>query len=218
MVAPFKFQDYVVGFRYALGNLKKAPESLFAQRAFDTPAEGVATINADYDLTESSLNVAAKWKSDSLGLTVEADGDTKRRFKTVALSKSLSVKDNKLTIAAAYDILKKKVIGSALVDADATKVQVKYDSETKDPVLSVSRALDEKNEISPSINLRTGETAYGYKRKWHGGSLLTKYFPGDKVTFDWKDEGASGTWSTVAEVPLSDTTATKVSFSRDWNY
>lgn len=218
VVAPFKFQDYVVGFRYALGNFKKVPESLFAKRTFDTGAEGSATVNADYDFDDNSLNVAAKWSSDSLGVSVEADGDSKRRLKTVGVSKSLSVKDNKVTISAAYDALKKKFQGSALLDADATTVQVKYDSEDKDPLLAVSRALDDKNEISPSIRLRTGEISYGYKRKWQGGSLLSRYFPGDKVSFEWKDEGASGTWTTIADVPLADASATKVSFSREWSY
>jgi hypothetical protein len=207
-----------VGFRYALGNFRRAPESLFLKRSFDTPADGIATVNADYDLSDNSLNVAASWNSDSLGVSLEVDGDTKRRLKSVGLSKSLNLKDNKLTVSGVYDVLKRRILGNAVLEADATQVQVKYDSETKDPILSVSRALDMKNEISPSIKLRSGEISYGYKRKWVGGSLFTKYFPGDKVTIDWKDEGASGTWTTTAEVPLADTTATKVSFSREWNY
>lgn len=218
LVAPFKFQDYIVGFRYALGNFRKAPESLFLKRAFETPGEGVATLNADYDLSDNSLNLAARWSSDAFGVALEVDGDTNRKLKTVGLSKSLNIKDNKLTISGAYDVLKKKILGCAVLDADATKVNVKYDTESKDPVLAVSRSLDDKNEISPAIKLRTGEISYGYKRKWQGGSLFTKYFPGEKVTMEWKDEGASGVWTTTAEVPLADTSATKVSFSREWNY
>ncbi|MBX9767865.1 MAG: hypothetical protein K2X47_11385 [Bdellovibrionales bacterium] len=201
-----------------MGNFKKVPESVFAKRTFDTGSDGSATVNADYDFADNSLNLAAKWNSDSLGVTVEADGDTKRKLKTVGVSKNLSVKDYKLTVAGAYDILKKKVQGSAFFDADGTTVNVKYDSEDKDPLLEVSRALDEKNEITPSIRLRSGEIAYGYKRKWQGGSLLSRYFPGDKVSFEWKDEGASGAWTTTADVPLADASATKVSFSREWNY
>jgi hypothetical protein len=218
IVAPFKFQDYVVGFRYALGNFKKVPESVFARRTFETGNEGTATVNADYDFADNSLNLAAKWNSDSLGVTVEADGDTKRKLKTVGVSKNLSIKDNKLTVTGAYDLLKKKVKGSAFFDADGTTVNFKYDTEERDPLLEVSRALDDKNEITPSIRLRSGEISYGYKRKWHGGSLLSRYFPGDKVSFEWKDEGASGTWTTTADVPLADASATKVSFSREWNY
>jgi hypothetical protein len=218
LVAPFKFQDYIVGFRYALGNFRKAPESLFLKRTFHTPGDGLATVNADYDLGDNSLNIGARWDSELYGVNIEAEGDTKRRLKNVGLCKSLFVKDNKLTVAGAYDILKKKASGKALLDADGTKVQVSYDSDEKDPLLVVTRALDERNDISPSIKLRSGEISYGYRRKWNGGSLFSKYYPGDRLSFEWKDQGASGTWTTTAEVPLADTTATKVSFSRDWNY
>jgi hypothetical protein len=218
IVAPFVFHESIVGFRYALGNFKKVPESLFVKRTFDTPAEGSATVNADYDFDDNSVNLAGKWTSDSLGVSLAADGDTKRRLKTVGVSKSLYVKDNKVTISAAYDALKKKFQGSAQLDGNATTVQVIYDSEDQDALLAVSRELDDENEISPTIRLRTGETSYGYKRKWPGGSLLSRYFPGDKVSFEWKDEGASGTWTTLADVPLADASATRVSFSREWNY
>lgn len=219
IVAPFKFQDYVVGFRYALGNFKKVPESVFAKRTFDTVGEGSATVNADYEFEENRLNIAAKWNSDSLGLTVEGKGDTQDKLKTVGVSKTLSIKDdNKLTVSAAYDIASKKACGSALLDVEGTAVEVSYDTEDKDPRLVVSRSLDDQNEVSPSIRLRSGEMSFGYKRKWTGGSLLSRYFPGNKVSFEWKDVGASGTWTTTADVPLADTSATKVTFSREWDY
>jgi len=216
VVAPFKFQEYVVGFRYALGNSRKTPVSLFVKRDFETPGDGIATLNADYDLGDNSLNIATRWNSDALGLTVDADGDTKRRLRTVGLSKSLKLNGNQLTVSAVYDVLKKNVLGGALLDADGTRVEVKCDSENRDPLLAVTRALDEKNEISPAIKLRTGEISYGYRRKWNGGSLFSRYFPGDKLTLEWQDQG--GSWTTTAEVPLADSTSTKVSFSRDWNY
>lgn len=53
--APFKFQDYVVGFKYALGDLKRAPESLFAKRSFDTAGEGSVTVDTDYNLENQVL-------------------------------------------------------------------------------------------------------------------------------------------------------------------
>lgn len=62
--APFKFDDYVVGFRYALGNLRKAPESLFAKKSYDTPViEGAATIEMDYVLDSKLLKVDSKFVS-----------------------------------------------------------------------------------------------------------------------------------------------------------
>lgn len=95
---------------------------------------------------------------------------------------------------------------------------MKYDSEDKDPVLSVTRALDSKNEVSPSVSLKSGDVSYGYTRKWEGGSLKSKLFPGDKVQLEWTDKGAQGSWVTSADVPLDNKANTKVSFGRDWSY
>ena len=51
-----------MGFRYALGNLKKAPESLFAKRTYDTPiVEGAATVDVDYNLDSKVFAVDSKW-------------------------------------------------------------------------------------------------------------------------------------------------------------
>ena len=62
--APFKLDDYVVGFRYALGNIKKAPESLFAKRSYDTPVvEGSATVDVDYNLDSKVFAVESRWVS-----------------------------------------------------------------------------------------------------------------------------------------------------------
>lgn len=70
-VAPFKFDDYVVGFRYALGNLKKAPESLFAKRTYDTPIiEGAATVDVDYNLDSKVFAVESKWVGKGKNFTL----------------------------------------------------------------------------------------------------------------------------------------------------
>jgi len=218
IAAPFKFQDYVVGFKYALGDLKKAPEALFAKRSFETGGDGKVNVDTEYNLIENTLNVAAKWTSDHFGLSLAADGDNKQRLRNVEVSKTMPLRDNQLSLSAAYDLLLKKISSSANIKADQTSVDLKYDSEDRDPVLSVSRSLDANNEISPSIALRSGEMSYGYKRNWNGGSLAGKLFPGDKVALEWKDNGAQGTWVTGVEVPLQDRSNTKVSFSREWNY
>jgi hypothetical protein len=85
-------------------------------------------------------------------------------------------------------------------------------------VLSVTKSLDDNNEITPSVALKSGSLAYAWKRKWAGGSLETKLTPGEKVDVEWKDEGAGGVWTTSAEFPLENTAAAKVSIARDWKY
>lgn len=218
IAAPFKFNDYVVGFRYALGDLKRAPESLFAKRTFDTAGDGQVTVDSDYNLEDKVVSVSTKWSSDSLGMSFTADADTKDRLRSVGVSKETSVNDNKLTLRGAYDLLKKKFNGESEFNVDATKLNLKYDSENRDPVLSVTRGIDERNEVSPSVSLKNGDVSYGYTRKWDGGSLKSKLFPGDKVEVEWTDNGSKGTWTTTAEVPLDNRANTKVSFGRDWDY
>lgn len=214
---PFKFQEYVVGFRYALGNLKTAPESLFARRKFDV-ADGELSVEGDYTLDGNLFKLGAKWASEKLGLTLGLNADTNDRLTSVDAKKTLNVQDTDLTLSAAYDLIKKKACGKAEVQASKTLISLKYDTEGKDPELEVSHDLDANNVIIPTLSLKNAAISYGYKRNYKGGSVKARLFPGDKVTAEWKDEGASGTWITSADIPLEDTKGTKISFSREWNY
>jgi len=218
IAAPFKFNDYVVGFKYVLGDLSRAPESLFAKRSFDTVSDGSLTVDADYNLENKVLSVASQWNSDSLGLRVGANVDSADRVTEVSFGKDSKINDNKLSLQGAYDLLKKKFSAQSTLNVDQTTVNVKYDTENKDPVLSVTRSIDSKNEVSPSVSLKNGDVTYGYTRKWEGGSLRSKLFPGDKVELEWTDQGSKGSWTTRADVPLDNKANTKVSFGRDWNY
>lgn len=219
VAVPYKFQDYIVGFKYALGNFKKAPESLFASRTFDTPVDGSATVDADYNLGDNSLNVATKWTSSKLGLTVRAEGSTKDKLKTVGADKSLDVQDYKLKFTAAYDLLKTKLSGSAAVSVDKADVKVCYNTVDQDPVLCVNYAADANHDVSPTISLKSGELSCGVTRKWVGGFLKAKVTPNTKMlNLEWRDDGASGSWTTKADIPLENQANTKISFSRDWNY
>lgn len=217
IVAPFKVEDYIVGFKYALGDIKKFPESLFAKKDFNTFDKGTATIEADFSPSDNNLGLFAKWKSDDYDATLTAEGDLKDKFTACGFEKSFTVNDNKFTLKGTYDVLKKTFTGSGKVKIEDTDVKITYGTEDKDPVLSVTHALDAENEIAPSIGLKTGDMSYGYTRKWTGGSLKSRFFPGDKVAFEWKDEGSGGVWTTKADVPTDGGSPT-VSFSRDWNY
>lgn len=172
VAAPFMFKNYLVGFRYALGNLKRAPESLFASHTFATPADGTARVYADYHVEGKLGAVEAVWESEKHGLQVSASADSASYLKRVAATKTHSLRANRLTLSAAYDVLKKAASGRASVGAEGTVVDLQYDTLDKAPVLSVTHALDENNEISPSIDLRSGDMSYTYKRSWTGGSLL----------------------------------------------
>jgi hypothetical protein len=49
----------------------------------------------------------------------------------------------------AYDVLKKKFSAASSFQVDTTTVDMKYDTEAKDPVLSVSSSIDSNNEVYP---------------------------------------------------------------------
>lgn len=218
IVAPFKFQDYVLGFRYAVGNFKKLPEALFASKSFETFGEGHVTVDADFNVDDKVLNLDAEWQSDKLGLAVAISGDNVNTLKTVAVSKDLPLNDKKVTLSSSYDALKKKISGKARLSIPKTVVDLAFDSDSQDPTLIVSRAIDENNEVIPSIGMRSGSMSYGFRRRWEGGSLLSTFYPGKKVLFNWKDEGVSGNWITTADVPIGDTKNTKITVTREWKY
>lgn len=216
--APFKFKDYVVGFKYNLGDLKKAPESLFAKKSITTPADGTATVDVSYKLDDKTTDVSATWNSDKVGLELTANGNSDDYLTSVGATSTQTVGGNKLGVSAAYCLLKKKLSAAGKLTVDDTAVEVTYDTEAQDPVLAVSHKLDASNTIAPSVSLKNGAVKYGWTRKWTGGSLDTTFTPGDKVVLEWKDEGANGTWKTKADIPIENQANTKVSFSRDWSY
>jgi len=216
--APFKFQEYIVGFKYNLCNLKKAPEEFFAKRSIDTGLDGRATVDATYNLASKTTAVAAKWVSDKLGFTFTAEGDTVDHLKEVGVETTQDVKGNKLNLHGNYDLTKKKISGSAKLFVDDSSLKLAFDNVDRDPVLSVSHKLDAKNTIEPSVSLKSGSMKYGWTRHWTGGSLESEYTPGDKLSLAWKDNGANGQWTTKADIPIENQSNTKVSFSRDWNY
>jgi hypothetical protein len=217
--APFRFKDYVVGFKYKLGeSLKNAPETLFAKKSIATGSDGTATIEANYNVADKTLSAIAKWASDKVGIALSAEGNTDDKLTNVAIVNTQTVGGNKLTVGANYDVLDKKASLNTKLAVDDTVVGISYDNVDKDPVLAVSHQLDAKNAFSPSVSLKNGAVKYGWVRKWSGGSADLKLTPGEKLTVEWKDQGANGVWTTKAEIPVNDQAKSKISFAHDWTY
>lgn len=215
---PFKVDDYVVGFKYSLSELKRAPQSLFARRDIELTSDSKANIDAEFNVADKTLEVAANWVSDKAGIAMSALADSKEMLKNVGAKTSSDFNGFNLDIAGDYNLLKKITDVRTKLKKDDTSAEVTYNTDDRDVVLSVNHELDSKNSVHPSISLTSGDVTYGYTRKWEGGSLSSNYHPGDKAELKWTDEGISGTWTTKAEVPLENTKNTKVSFSRDWKY
>lgn len=209
----------MVGFKYALGNVRRLPESIFARKVFDTPVHGKLNVNADYLIEESKVRVAASWTSEALGLGVGATGNSKDFVTEVSAQKQAIVAGNPLSLQGAYDLSNKIVHGFASYDIANTLVEVTGNSQSLDPVVAVTRPLDAQNEVTPAISLKTGLMSYAWKRTWGGGSLMTKLYPNaanKRVELEWRDVGTRGVWTTRAEVPLDDSSKLKISILRDW--
>jgi len=215
---PFKIQDYTVGFKYSLADLKKVPDSLFAKRSFETTADGVANVETDYNVAEKTLAVAANWASDKLGLSFGANGNSKDRVTEVSASTSHSIRGNRVTLKGTWDRLKSQFDVNTRAVVDDITAEVDYNTADKNPVLSVSYQFDSNNVVTPAVSLKDGEMSYRWNRKINGGALDAKFRPGDSLAVEWQDNGSNGVWSTKAHIPTSNPSGAKVSFSREWNY
>ena len=202
-----------------MGNLNKFPESVFARKVFDTPAEGKLSVSADYLVSDNTARMATSWSSDAYGVAVGVIGDSKNMVTHVETQKDHVMGKNRFSIRTGYDLGRKVLSGLISCDIDNTIVDMSCSSDNLDPLLSVTRALDAQNSVTPSITVKTGKLAYAWKRNWTGGSLLTRLHPSGtnkRVELEWRDEGASGVWVTNAEFPLEDSSKARISISRDW--
>lgn len=214
---PFKVQDYTVGFKYSLADLKKVPDSLFAKRSFSL-ANGVATVDADYSVAGKSVDVGASWHSDDLGLTLSAAGNNKDALTKVSAAATHSLGGNNVNIKGTFHVLKNKLDLITKASRDSLSAQVEYDTEAANPVLSLSYKVDANNVLTPAVSLKDGDLSYRWNRKINGGSIDAKFRPGNTLDLEWQDNANNGYWSTKAAIPVNNPEGTKVSFSREWNY
>jgi len=214
---PFKVEDAVVGFRVKLAQLKQLPDSLFAKKSFDV-ADGRATVDADFNVARKVLSVASQWTSDKLGLTVHADGDSENHVREVGVTSNRKIDGRDVRLAATYDIPSQNVEAKVKANADKVSGEVTYNSGNKNVDVAVEYVVDDKNTFSPKLNVQSKKVAYGWKRKWNGGSLDATYHHDDKTVVEWKDVGTLGDWKTTAEIPAGNAGNSKVTISRDWTY
>ena len=149
---------------------------------------------------------------------MKADNLNKIPITDVGASKAFDYDNTKILIDGVYNIPKKVLKAFTSVDFNSAKVEVDYDSSTKESILSVIKALDSSNEVTPSISLRTGQINYSWLRKWEGGSLKSKLFPGKLVDLEWKDKGFNGAWTTNVKVPLQSDDKCSLSLVREWKF
>jgi len=222
---PFKVDDYVVGFRYRLNELKKYPETLFAKKTLDI-ADGQATVDADLNIDGKTLNVAAKWVSDKLvdGLktTLHLEGNNKDMLTSVGAEVVKDVDGNNVELKGHYQLSDQKANLGAKINRDKSTAKVSFNTGDEDLQIELSHDLDANNAPKGSYSTKTGEIAYGWTRKWNGGELDGTYHPGNggKAVLEWTDKGSRGDWKTTADIPLANNEIgnSKVSIKREWKY
>jgi len=155
--APFKFDEWVVGFKLALSDLRRAPETLFVKRTYDTPVvDGAATVDCSYNVASKVLSTDCTWVSKTSDLAVSVSGNTEDKLTKVGAAGSVRVAGEKLALEATRDLKNAKYSGSARVAHGDTSITVSYDSEENDPLLKVNHKLDNLNSVTPKISLKSG--------------------------------------------------------------
>jgi len=222
---PFKVDDYVVGFRYKLNELKKYPETLFAKKTFDV-ADGEATVDADVNVDDKSLSANVKWVSDKLvdGMktTLRFSGNSNEKITSIGAEINKNVDGRDVELKGTYNLGDSRLDANGKVVVDKTTAEVSYNSGDEDIRLQLSHDLDDHNTPKGSYSTKTGQVAYGWTRKWEGGELDGTYHPdnGGRAVLEWTDKGNQGDWKTRAEVPLANNEIgnSRVTIKREWKY
>jgi len=223
--APFKIDDYVVGFRMALKSVLSSktplPDSVFLKKSVATPSplDGTATVDTSVDLATKVLSADATWSAKETDLSLTASANSVDRVTDVGISTRAKIGPTKTGISANFNILKHKLAAALKVDYADTSAQVTYDTVAKDPVVKIVQKIDGSNSVSPVVSLKTLAQSYGWTRVLpSGGTLETTLHLHDKVAVTWKDRGTNGLWTTKLDVPLEDTRKAKVSIGHEFSY
>lgn len=78
---PYRFQDYLVGLKYTVGDFRKLPDTLFAVKSFDTPLDGKVKFDTEFSVEDKRLGLNVDWESNALDLTASAAVDSIDKLK-----------------------------------------------------------------------------------------------------------------------------------------
>ena len=199
-VFPFKFDEYVVGFKHSFTGFGRAPDTLFARRSFKTGAIGTGLVNAEYDTQSNVGSLNARWESRPWAVAMSVDADTKDKLKSVDIATVQNVQGVNVGVSAAFDVLSQKLTATTSAQKDGTLLSLRVDTANRNPEvsilfkfccikyfllvlffilqLSVQQYINENNVVNPTISLTTGDISYGWIRTWKGGLLRSTLHPG----------------------------------------
>ena len=226
---PFKMDQVIVGFKLRLGALrntltKKASryhltpllDTLYGRTTFDTPVvPGTVHVDCDFNCDSRTLYTRSRWVSRERDVEVMAAADTDNFLTDVGfeVSVSNSTERTRVSLNAAYDLKNQVLDGWTKFTLGDTSVRV-----TLDHVVKVAHKLDERNTVMPSVSLKNGAPAVGWKHKFSTGSLEAEYAPAESLDVVWRDEATYGTWTATASIPVHDHERSRISVTHDWRY
>lgn len=223
IVAPFKFNNNIFGFKYTLTNIQKIPDIIFAKTVHNNCLyEGDIIIESDYHIKNKIFNIQSIWqnKKEKLSLLLKGNNINQLPITELGLSKEINYNNKDILINLIYNIPQKIFKGFSHIDLNNNNIQleINYNSLTKESVLSIIKNLDKSNDIIPSISLLTGNINYIWLRKWNNGLLKTKLTPGQLIDLEWKDKGCHGEWITNVMIPLQSDKKPILSLQREWSF
>jgi len=221
--------DYIVPFKFygsTVVGIKKNDDQprAFIKTTKDLKTNGVLAVEADFGLDDQIVQLASKWtlKKNGFigGITAALGFKDKFSAEIKELSAIQELDSSKLVLDYKYKLNSKTMSGTTSYDwTDVGVLKVKGDSKEDDPLLSLSRKINNNDKITPGVYLKTGKPIFGFSRKWTGGSIdVTADTKQQVVTSVWKDETATGAWYTklVTFYDKESKGKSEVTIRREW--
>ena len=220
-VLPFKFGSNVFGIKRNNDNQPKA----FIKTTKDLEDKGVLSLEVDVGVDDRKVQLASKWalktKGFIGGITAALGFKDEFSAELKELSAIQELVDSKLVLDYKLDFDTKIVSGTTSYDwTDVGVLKVKADSKLEDPLLSVSRNINDNDKITTGVHLKTYKPILGFGRKWIGGSIdVTADTKQEVITSEWKDETSTGAWYTKLNTfyeAENKAKAVEVTVRREW--
>jgi hypothetical protein len=132
---------------------------------------GAVPVTDTWPAELSTVTVPGVWQ-----VVAAADTDNFLTDVGFEVSVSNSTERTRVSLNAAYDLKNQVLDGWTKFTIGDTSVRV-----TLDHVVKVAHKLDERNTVMPSVSLKNGAPAVGWKHKFSTGSLEAEYAPSESL-------------------------------------
>lgn len=212
---PIEYSDFIFGFKTSFTSI----DSLFVKKSFFIGDSDKLSLDTEYITSSNTVEARGKYENEYHGLKLHINGDSKENFRDVFISKTFKTPSRiRITLKSSYDFVMKNLHLGSRAEKNDVAAEVAFNTKDQQTSLTLVKSLDGVHEVSPTVILNTGKLSMKYSRKYLGGVLKADFYPGENVLIEWKDKGINGVWTSKANIPVKDTSKTKVSIAREWTY